>query len=203
MDIRRKIGDDIVEELEDLMTDAEDLGHSFIELRYSEESKYLVKLRGRESLAIISTRKQGTTFRRIAGGKIVNDGVIRFYPDKKAKCWGYMLDTENNRLYLAHQLHQNHVIIVDSKIKKEIFALAKKLGIETEVDTTDHTFDGYLNKNKKVEEVVEEKVEEVVESAAVRKIRLEAELKILDLEIEPKKKVPLRPAKRIGNKSNK
>jgi hypothetical protein len=217
MEIRKKIDPDKREELESLMDDCEDLGFEFIQLRFGKQSKYPIKMRGRESLAVIRNRQNGTTYTKVAGSKIVKDGVLFFYPDDKARCWGYMLDTPNNRKYLAGQLKISHVTITDSKIKKEIYKLAEDLGIETEVVQTDHTLDSYLKKEEKVEEVVEEKVvkEEVVESPEVRKIRLEAELKILELQTakpveekveEPKvetPKQPLRKAKRARAKSNK
>ena len=154
MDIRRKIGDEIVDELEELMEDAEDLGFNFIELRHGKQSKYPMHMRGRESLALISNRVNGTTYRKINGSKIISDGSIRFYPDNKARCWGYMLDTESNRKYLAGQLIVDHVIIADKKIKAEIVALATELKLGTKMIKKDHTMENYLSKkDKKPDEV--------------------------------------------------
>jgi len=196
MEIKRKIDPEIKEILEDLMDDAEDLGKSFIELKYGKPSKYLVSLRGRESLALITGRENGTTFRTVAGGRIIKDGAIKFFPDTKNRCWGYMLDTENNRQYLAGQLKINHVIIADRKIKKEIYKLAEELGLETEVEIIDHSMDNYIRKTRQKKQNAEE-----------RRAELVAELAALDGKKEkapkPKKKTVLRPAKKTKAKTAK
>lgn len=132
--------------LESKIFDAEDLGHSFIELRHLTPCVTQDVLMGVEEIKFVQRRQPGSRVMVNAGAKVVCDGSLIFYPDDRGRRWAYMLDTKRNRKWLAGQLISPIVEVVDPNIKKEIISLAEELGLATKrAAITDHSFDAYLN----------------------------------------------------------
>lgn len=175
--ISRRIDEDIKDYLDEKIENAQMYGKDYIELRFGESSKYKEKMIGFEDIKLIMRRQGRDDYATPVGAKIIKDAVVYFYPDNLKRCWGYMLDTPNNRKILAAQYKLRQVIISDNKIDKEIKALCKKLGYPTEMVVIDHTFDNYLKKSKKSEETIDK-------DAKIEK--LEARLAELEKEKEPK-----------------
>jgi len=156
MDIKRKFAKPgLNEAIETLVFDAEDLGYNFIELRHLTDCETQDVFMGLDEARINHRRKAGSRIATAVGVRIITDGVLTFYPDGRGRRWAYLLDTPKNRQWLAAQLVSPLVDVVDSGIKKEIYALAEEKGFPTERATTiDHSFDAYLN-NGVADEVVE------------------------------------------------
>jgi hypothetical protein len=144
MEIRRKILPQFAENkerLEEIMDDAESFGYKFIELRLGNRSSYIEMICGLEEVKLNMSRAYGETVVSASGAVILKDGVVKFYPDNRSVCWGYMVDTENNRKWLAQQLSNSYVTIADKKIEEEIKELAKELGEATRKVARDKTID--------------------------------------------------------------
>jgi hypothetical protein len=137
----------IGEVLESLMYDAEDFGHNFIELRHLTPCETQDVIMGFDEARVVSRRTPGSRIATAQGVKVIQDGVLTFYPDTRNRRWAYMLDTPKNRKILAAGIVAPIVEVVDQGIKREIIALAEKEGFATEqVKTLDTSFDAYLNK---------------------------------------------------------
>lgn len=167
---RRFLKDGVKDMLETLTADAEEFGHNFIELRHLTQCETQDVILGLEEARVISRRKAGSRIATAQGVRIINDGVLTFYPDVRMRRWAYMLDTPRNRRWIASQLVSPLVEVADSQIKKEIIELAEAEGFSTVRVQTDLSLKDYLNEGVS-DEVVEmsEEIEELKRQLAEEK----------------------------------
>lgn len=159
MNVDRKFsGAGVRDAIENLIFDAEEFGHNFIELRHLTPCSTQDVILGVEEARVISRRTVGSRVATAQGVKIIKDGVLTFYPDTRLRRWGYLLDTPKNRRWLASQLVSPLVEVVDSRIRNEIIELAEAEGFATERVQADVSLQNYLNKNVP-DEVLEKNAE--------------------------------------------
>jgi len=61
------------------------------------------------------------------------DSTLKFYPDANGRCWGYIYDTPENREYIYSSISNNWFVVVDKKVREEVFNEAKEHGFNTDV----------------------------------------------------------------------
>lgn len=74
------------------------------------------------------------------------EGILKFFPDGKGRCWGYCYDTPDNRHLIKTTLSTGWYRIVDLKLREEIIEEAKIAEIPT--DHTQRT-DVQIKKSKR------------------------------------------------------
>jgi hypothetical protein len=136
------------ENIENMLLDGEDQGYSFIEVRSKIYGKSEEMICGPQELKLVKRRVAGQQFATNISAQIVEDGIVKFFPDKDMRLWGYVLDTPKNRIWLASTLSGNDVTIADVSVKNEIIKLAMEKGMPTERTRADKSLDNYLSKEK-------------------------------------------------------
>ena len=145
MKIERKfLKSDLKDVLETLIFDAEEFGHNFIELRHLTQCETQDVIMGVEEARIVSRRKPGSRVAVAQGVKIINDGVLTFYPDVRYRRWAYLLDTPKNRRWLAAQLISPLVDVVDPNRVCTTIATIASIDLYT-VTKEDLDFDSGFN----------------------------------------------------------
>lgn len=177
--ITRKLGKEIIERLEELIEDAADYGHSFIEAKLPGKGKFPEKTYGFEEARLKRRRQPGTDITATYGVDIVSDGIVNFYNDNKQNRWGYILKTEKNMRILASELKNRSFIVTDPAIVNELKEIAKENGWPTEyVERTVSATEGVVRNEAPVEDARDAEIEEL-------KKQLE-ELKAANDEAKPK-----------------
>lgn len=59
------------------------------------------------------------------------DGTLKFFPDGKGRCWGYIFDIPENRQLIKTSLSTNWFKVVDQNVREEILKEAESEGIRT------------------------------------------------------------------------
>ena len=75
--------------------------------------------------------KVGYDARGRQASAVMDRGNVYLYPDKNGLRWGFILDTEQNRLALIAHLSQPILDVADKKIKKELIEYCDENGINT------------------------------------------------------------------------
>lgn len=91
------------------------------------------------------------------------DGTLKFYPDDAGRLWGYVYDTKENRMHLAHSLGSGWFKIVDKKIRDEIIELARQNNLVTEPYPEVQNLTKKSTGEKKNDEQLVKKEKEIIE----------------------------------------
>lgn len=60
------------------------------------------------------------------------EGILKFYPDGKGRCWGYIYDTEENRVKIYETMSTGWFRIVDRNLRETITKEAEEKGYQTQ-----------------------------------------------------------------------
>lgn len=60
------------------------------------------------------------------------EGILKFYPDGKGRCWGFLYDTPDNRELIYTTFSSGWYRIVDSKLREQLLAEAALKEIPTD-----------------------------------------------------------------------
>lgn len=149
---QRKLGAVVKNRLEGQIDSAAQAGVEMIELLWNQLDAYSTTVVGVQELKVEHVA-QGIGRNTLQLRKTwIEDGELVFWPEmgspvieNKCRCYGYLADTKKNRLVLADMIRFNKFTIIDEKIRKEIFDLAKSEGIDT-IIVRDTTMDKYLSR---------------------------------------------------------
>jgi len=119
---------DTQERLQEYIDDAATLGYKFIEVMDVKRLTFGRAFIGVEELTIAEKRVPGQQAVSGLVPNIIKDGVLDFHPDGKGRCYGYVLDTQKNREFLASQLERPLCTVLDTTTLNEIKMLAIKMG---------------------------------------------------------------------------
>jgi len=150
MFITRKFPDPRVKErIETQTEDAEQFGHTFIEVRMRTPSLYDKRIMGLDVVKSVMSRMPGSGVAIASGAKIISDAMTVFEPDVRGIRYAYIPDTTGNRRWLAGQLRTGEYRATDINIHKEIVALAEEINVKTTEDKhKDTALDGYIKESK-------------------------------------------------------
>lgn len=172
---RKFINKDLKEYLETQIENAESYGYEFIEVKYYQMSQYEMHIRGLNEIKVITRRKPGTSLYTPSGIKLIEDGTLKFFPDKYGNLYAYLVDTPRNREYLYSNLASRKVVVTDKKLEKQL----KEEALDK----------GYSTVEKKLKSKVFENIVDSVKEAEVEDLKAEVE----ELREALKKKKASRP----------
>lgn len=184
----------IQEAIERYVEEVESVGCNLIELQWVELSKVKHSFIGVEQLKVYEKKgRRGFELNK----RWVDDGEVVFYPDTRSRCWGYLVDTEANRIFLARTLKVRKFTIVDQKIKSEIYALAKDNDIDTEL-RRDDSIDKYLEKDIKFKKIRELEAELKKRDKQLESVKNEAQRNrpLVNVKLDPEKAQILKDKKK-------
>ena len=145
---------------------ASNAGIDTIELMWNDLRKQSAQIIGVEYPSVY-VRKNEKRSGRVDFNVSWIDGDIRFYPDQNDRCYGYLADTENNRIFLAKMIMHDKFMVVDPSIRKEIEALAKEKGYQTTVvDVVDEGSYKYVKKDREKDRY-EEQIRKLEQQLAI------------------------------------
>jgi len=186
MIINRRFEKEFIKDLlEDYTDNVETQGYGFIEVRMTESGETTEEIIGLDEAKVNMIRKPGSRVTMASGVTIIKDGHYRFYPDKNWIRYGYILDTERNRRWLAAELKRGKYQAADRRVDEEIKELARDLGMPTfPMAARDTALDNYLHdtgKNKTDKVALEMRIKELEEQLKSKKVSVE-ESSVEDLE---------------------
>ena len=160
--ITRKLAEPVLERLEELVEEAADFGHSFIEVKLPGRGDQVERTYGFEEATLRRRREPGTAITSTIGVEIISDGIVKFYPDQKNVRWGYVLNTKKNKEILAAELKNRTFIIQDANILRELQDIAREKNWPTEyVEREVSATEGVIIKEDPVLAEKEREIEEL------------------------------------------
>jgi hypothetical protein len=117
----------------DVIEEASIAGKEHIEIILTKNSGSAerVEVCGVESCKLVYGRAPGSSNVETRGISIIADGIVRFYPDRKGRMTGYLLDTDKNRKWLASTMSTGTYKITDAQVEREIKSIAIDLNLGT------------------------------------------------------------------------